>query len=219
LLFWASSPRLELIALGEFLGETGRYTKDNELVYNVKYLTPVVDRPIRLSELRADPTLTDAIFLKKGPAASIVRLSEGEGTQLYRLLISQNNLLRGVWPDLESGAAVVPDVDESAMEGNRRLVQHFRAERNRALVEAKKKSVLALSGRLACEICDFDFAARYGAFGEGFCEVHHRRPLSTRKAPSVTRLHDLAVVCSNCHRVLHRSGCMLSIEEARRKFR
>ena len=218
LLFWASSPRLELISLGEFHGETGRHTPDGQVLYNVRYLTAVVDRPLRLTELRADAALQDAIFLKNGPASSVVRLSNREGEHLYRLLLSQNSSIGGTWPDLEAREATLPDIDDSALEGERRLVQHFRLERSRSLVEAKKKTVLAATGRLACEICDFEFKARYGPLGDGFCEVHHKQPLAASVSPSVTHLKDLAVVCSNCHRILHRWSCTLSVEQLRERL-
>ena len=102
LLFWASSPRLELIALGLFEGQTGERTPDEEEIYNVRYLTAVVDSPLTLAELRIDPMLKNAIFLKNGPASSVVRLSEQEGAHLYRLMISRNLPIQGVWRDLES---------------------------------------------------------------------------------------------------------------------
>ncbi len=216
--FWASSPRLELIALGEFRGKTGEYTEDDEVRYSVCYLTPVVTRPLCLAELRADSALRDAIFLKKGPATSVVRLSQNEGQHLYRLLVSENTTISGTWPELENDEAFLPDVDDFAIEGGRRLVQHFRLERSKSLVDAKKKSTLTLTGSLACEVCGFDFKTHYGDLGEGFCEVHHWRPLATFDRPSITRLEDLAIVCSNCHRILHRANCELSVEELRQRM-
>lgn len=215
LLFWASSPRRELIALGEFEGETGKYTEDGELLYNVRYLTAVATRPITMEELRNDTVLENAIFLKKGPAASVLRLTAAEGEHLYRLLGSKNSDM-AIWSDAPGKPATLSDIDESAMEGEARLVKHLRRERNRSLVESKKKAVLMATGALACEACGFDFRVRYGQLGDGFCEVHHKKPLGDKAGPSVTRLPDLAVVCSNCHRIIHKSGCDLSVEELKR---
>ncbi len=42
---------------------------------------------------------------------------------------------------------------------------HIFRKRNRKLVQRKKASVLQQTGRLVCEVCDFDFEARYGARG------------------------------------------------------
>lgn len=109
----------------------------------------------------------------------------------------------------------IPDLDlsVSAPEGAPRLGSHLRRERNRTLIEAKKAATLAATGSLRCEACRFDFSAVYGAIGEGFCEVHHLAPLSASAAPVKTTLADLAVLCSNCHRIIHRSNPMLSVSE------
>jgi 5-methylcytosine-specific restriction protein A len=53
-------------------------------------------------------------------------------------------------------------------------------------------------------VCGFDFAGVYGPRGSNFCEVHHLKPLSDVHSEVETRLQDLAIVCSNCHRMLHR---------------
>ncbi|WP_394342507.1 HNH endonuclease [Taibaiella helva] len=57
------------------------------------------------------------------------------------------------------------------------------------------------TGRLACEVCGFDFFQTYGPLGADFIECHHTKPLATYKAGEKTKLADLAVVCSNCHRM------------------
>jgi len=99
---------------------------------------------------------------------------------------------------------VVPDAGEaSAAEGRELLRMHRTRERSRGLVTRKKRSVLFESGRLACEACGFDFAVVYGPLGEGFAECHHTLPLGQNTGERSTRLSDLAVVCANCHRMLH----------------
>ena len=52
-----------------------------------------------------------------------------------------------------------------------------------------------------------------GAAGKGFAECHHKVPLSELTTVTKTRLSDLAIVCANCHRMLHRSGPVLSVTE------
>jgi len=86
-------------------------------------------------------------------------------------------------------------------------------ERNPRLVRRKKEQVLARTGRLACKICNFDFASFYGSLEHGFIECHHLRPLAKLKAAQQTRLSDLALVCVNCHRVLHCSHPLLTMEK------
>jgi 5-methylcytosine-specific restriction protein A len=101
------------------------------------------------------------------------------------------------------------DFDEelSAVEGEqrRRLVLHRRRENSLRVV--KIRNAIA-HGRLACEVpgCGFEFARVYGALGAGFAEVHHRKPLASRKRPESTSLDELAIVCANCHRMIHKDG-------------
>ena len=94
-------------------------------------------------------------------------------------------------------------VEFTDVEGRRRLILHHRIERSRQLVQRKKASVLQHTGRLACECCGFDFATTYGPAGVGFCECHHVQPLHTLQQETISTLDDLAIVCANCHRMLH----------------
>ena len=94
--------------------------------------------------------------------------------------------------------------DDPLVEGREQLRLHRRKERKGALVRRRKRQVLGATGRLACEVCDADFAAVYGPLGEGYAECHHTLPLAALQAERRTRPSELAVVCANCHRMLHR---------------
>lgn len=108
-----------------------------------------------------------------------------------------------------------PDIDHllCGIEGEARHASHLRRERDRGLMEAKKEAVLKAGGNLACEACGFDFAAAYGELGRGFCEVHHLVPLSSAIGPVVTTADELAILCSNCHRMMHRADPMPTVTE------
>ncbi len=56
----------------------------------------------------------------------------------------------------------------------------------------------------SCRVCGFSFDSKYGKYSEGYIEVHHLKPISTMPRSSKTRLSDIIVVCSNCHRIIHR---------------
>jgi 5-methylcytosine-specific restriction protein A len=92
--------------------------------------------------------------------------------------------------------------NESEMEGRYLLRLHAYRERNRALRQKKINSIVAVGGSLACEVCGFDFAQKYGERGQGYIECHHIEPLHVggEKARS---LKELALLCSNCHRMIH----------------
>jgi 5-methylcytosine-specific restriction enzyme A len=65
------------------------------------------------------------------------------------------------------------------------------------------------------EICRFDFELVYGELGSGFAECHHMIPLSELPYRRHTKLSDFAVVCANCHRLLHRSRPTLDVSSLR----
>ena len=95
-----------------------------------------------------------------------------------------------------------------ALEGepSQQIVRHWKREA--ALRKAKVAAALSCHGRLACEVpgCGFDFAQAYGSVGAGYAHVHHLQPLASREKPQQTRLSDLAIVCANCHAMIHRNG-------------
>lgn len=105
----------------------------------------------------------------------------------------------------ESGAEQLADDGGLHFEeGALRVLSHRVRERSRALMEKKKAAALKCQGALICEVCDFDFHGFYGDMGQGFIEAHHIVPLC-KAGHGLTQLADLALVCSNCHRMLHRA--------------
>jgi 5-methylcytosine-specific restriction enzyme A len=110
--------------------------------------------------------------------------------------------------------AVVDDEEiVEAPEGTILTRIHKKRERSRKLREAKKKRVLSETGRLACEACDLDFGERYGDWGEGFIECHHLIPVSSLRPGERTKVDDLALLCSNCHRMVHLRRPWLTLEK------
>jgi hypothetical protein len=94
----------------------------------------------------------------------------------------------------------------SGIEGKRRRVLHVVRERDPQLVRRKKARVFNKTRQLRCEACNFDFEETYGRLGKYFCEIHHKKALSKRNENEKTLLSDLAIMCSNCHRMIHKSG-------------
>jgi len=97
-----------------------------------------------------------------------------------------------------------PDEDEVEAPEGRLLYRHHRVrERSRRLKIKKVEAALKAHGKVVCEACGFDFGEVYGERGEGFIECHHVKPLH-EAGQTTTRLKDLALICSNCHRMIHR---------------
>jgi 5-methylcytosine-specific restriction protein A len=105
--------------------------------------------------------------------------------------------------------------DDEFPEGKILTRLHQRKERNRRAADRKKKKVLQETSRLACEACGFDFAAIYGDLGYGFAECHHTVPVAELTEDHRTRLADLSVLCANCHRMIHKSRPMLTVQALR----
>jgi len=98
-------------------------------------------------------------------------------------------------------------------EGKQMLTQHIIRERNTEVIKLAKQRFLQQHGKLFCEVCGFDFKAHYGDIGEGYIEGHHTKPVSEMAENEQTMVGDIAIVCANCHRMLHRKRPWLSINE------
>ena len=64
----------------------------------------------------------------------------------------------------------------------------------------------------SCRACNFDFHEQYGDVGKGFIECHHVLPLSVAQQ-SKPKLVDIALLCSNCHRMVHRRRPWLEMDQ------
>jgi 5-methylcytosine-specific restriction endonuclease McrA len=119
-------------------------------------------------------------------------------------------------PGSETEADPPEEVEQGmaeALEGRKVTVQHVRRERSRQL---RREKIKAAGEHLRCEACSFDFAHAYGERGRGFIECHHLIPVSELNPATPTRLEDLALLCANCHRMVHAKRPWLSIEELNR---
>ncbi len=72
--------------------------------------------------------------------------------------------------------------------------------RNNAIVLEKKRQ-----SKYICECCDFNFYKTYGELGKEYIECHHIKPLAeySEEGEEIV-LENLAALCANCHRMIHR---------------
>lgn len=77
-------------------------------------------------------------------------------------------------------------------------------KRCNVIIKKAKEKFIQEHGSLYCEVCGFDFSKIYGELGKNFIEGHHKNPLCERNGQGKTKVADIALVCSNCHRMLHR---------------
>jgi 5-methylcytosine-specific restriction protein A len=112
----------------------------------------------------------------------------------------------------------VAEEDEGAEEGRLLVRRHVAYERDRALRQRKLDQVCHEGRPIACEVCGFDFAQVYGERGWGFIECHHIVPLHVSGAAR-RRLSDLALLCANCHRMIHARAPWLTPQELQQMIR
>jgi 5-methylcytosine-specific restriction protein A len=94
-----------------------------------------------------------------------------------------------------------PDEEFEFTEGRTVTEAHKRRERNPTLRKkliSKRRKV----GRLICEICGC--IEPEDPLGESIFEAHHILPLAAGEERK-TKFCDLALLCANCHRMLHRA--------------
>jgi 5-methylcytosine-specific restriction protein A len=107
------------------------------------------------------------------------------------------------------------DEDGSQIENLKKFRQHKRIERNQKLSKDAKKAL-----GTKCQACGFSFNEGYGELGNDYIEAHHLVPLSSLKGDSV-RLNpskDFAVLCSNCHAMIHRSEFVSDVAGFSKKY-
>ena len=109
------------------------------------------------------------------------------------------------------------DDNEAFIEGRVVTEAHLRRERDssirkRLLAQRKK------SGPLKCEICGCHSSVSMSTLEDAMFEAHHILPLAATKERT-TKLKDMAILCANCHRIIHRAITIkkqwLSITEAK----
>jgi len=164
--------------------------------------------------LRFDPSYSGE-GLKRGShlEEEVWKRFSGDRDLLKKVASAIRNNMNYVIPE----ASDLDDPDDLEGEEGRILTRVHRArERNRKLVEEKKKQALKKNGKINCEACGFDYGSHYGTIGDGFAECHHIKPVSELKPGEKTKLIDLILLCANCHRMVHRRRPWLGFEELRK---
>lgn len=171
-------------------------------------------------DLASSASGNDTAFYEKGnicavyyPARSVpdeetVRKHLADMASLYRALIEI---------ELTADSALDDEGDlppATMLEDGTKFRLHKRIERNAALVKQVK-----LSKPNSCEVCGVDLSERYGSIGSGYIEAHHLRPMSSLKGvkAELDPVRDFAVLCPNCHRMVHKSGLIDDLERFKKE--
>ena len=91
---------------------------------------------------------------------------------------------------------------------------HYYRERDRLLVTRAKNHYRSRNGgKLLCDSCGIDPTDKYGDVGDTCIEAHHRRPIAELQPDSITTVGELAMVCANCHKIIHSVNPCLTVEQ------
>lgn len=208
---WESGGRSRIIGFATVVSVEGR--SDGSWRFRVKYLSERFECMPGIFELRSNPALKNASFLEPGIYRTVYPLNRTQAAAIYRTVISTNPA-DDIWRDVAK-VPRLPDIDLnlSAKEGRRKFVTHLQIERAPDLAPAKKAQFRRQhDGDLFCECCGREYS-EYGQHHEAMFEVHHLTALGKAKKSVETKLSDLAVLCSNCHRVVHQHTPMISVKQ------
>lgn len=116
---------------------------------------------------------------------------------------------------LKQPPRILPPTEPSAIEGTMTETMRYVRGRSRHL----REHALAAANGVCC-VCGTDYSKLLGGKGVRVLQAHHRRQLAASDAPRVTKLSDLAVVCANCHSLIHMNlKRALGVEELRQMLR
>jgi 5-methylcytosine-specific restriction protein A len=125
---------------------------------------------------------------------------------LYALLVSAKDAVEDEG-ELDEGEP------PSSQKEARRLRWHLRAEGRNSQAAKKAKRLHGYR----CQVCDFDYVAKYGELGSQYVEAHHLVPFSglDERPKDLDPKKDFAVLCANCHRMVHRKTLLARDHSAR----
>lgn len=90
---------------------------------------------------------------------------------------------------------------------------HKARERNSQVISLAKDKFKQVHGRIFCQVCGFDFEKEYGEVGKDFIEAHHTIAVSEMTPDHKTKVEDIAMLCANCHRMVHKKRPWLTMKD------
>lgn len=158
-----------------------------------------------------DPEVTDPLDPTHftGVLAAVHWIPQSSGTEVRG---EAAILLEKIWRAYVAGSPPrILEEDPAAqfLEGRKSRLYVTHRQRERRLRAAKlAQAKLDNDGRLLCEVpgCGFDFEQVYGQLGAGYAQVHHLRQMSKLRGRAFNTVDDVAVVCANCHAMIHLGG-------------
>lgn len=96
------------------------------------------------------------------------------------------------------------------------LVKKVLVNRYERSADARRNFLEKKEEPYKCEVCGMDFESIYGERGKKFIHVHHLNEISN--GVRNTTYKDLAMVCPNCHAMLHRQQDLITPEKLKKEI-
>ena len=145
------------------------------------------------------------------------------GTHRWNMTLANDRLHvshRPGYESVENYLAAKLIVETQTVESDKDIVSgrvNLRTKAYEGIVEGIARESIVLSRsrsailrrealRLSCGVCEgcgVDFTLVLNGRGLRALQVHHKKQLALRETPEATSLEDLAVVCANCHAIIH----------------
>lgn len=90
-------------------------------------------------------------------------------------------------------------------------IEHRGYQRKR---DQKLKRAAMDAAKGVCTVCEVDYSKLLGGKGVRVLQVHHKEQLPQYDTPRLNTLSDLAVVCANCHALIHTDSKKALVIEA-----
>lgn len=200
-------------------GRTANQVLAERAVFMRRHLADYVPRlPVHAIDLGSDRLLPSGYaaghamgftyHFGRMPSEAVLHQDLRTAVEAYRALTFRGGL--------DASGDTTSDDSSTDLLEERRYRMHRRIERNHVAAKLAKKH-----HGVRCQACDLALAERYGAPGNDFIEVHHLRPLASLKEGkpvSYDVATDFAVLCPNCHRMIHRMNSSSDLMALRKLF-
>jgi hypothetical protein len=166
----------------------------------------------RILDPQTEPILS-LVSLRRGRLARINWNTQVSGNSLDAVSAELERLWRAHLLEVDHPDSSGEELSDCDSEQREALIHHRRREGK--LRKPKIEQVIRDKARLACEVpgCGFDFFDVYGEIGREFAHVHELSALGVHDGQSEPELSELAIVCANCHAMIHRRGANRSLRE------
>jgi len=213
----------------EIISDDGITVVLGPLIARILHSDQVIDLKSRFISMRndldnalasstlSDPELRDLVI------QHVAVLREGINSPKIRQISDRLiDLQRGIYGDtnvasiteIKSAPYTPLEADIIGKEGKILVRLHSKRERDPGFVRKAKARFKALNGGvLFCECCGHDPLKIYGPRGDSRIEAHHKRPVEEMLPDTEVRPEDLAMVCPNCHDIIHAKRPWATVED------